>query len=157
MRRAIVITISILLTGIPARAEEPTGEWRVEDGSAIIKIDNCRGALWGVVTWEKSPGRDNHNPNPTLRGRPLLGSAVIINMRKSAQERWDGQVYNAQNGKTYTANIRLAGGNALRIQGCMLGGVLCGGQQWTRVANAAGRGARGDVCSRVSNLSGPTH
>jgi uncharacterized protein (DUF2147 family) len=157
MRRAIVIISTIVTSAIlslPARAAEPTGQWRVEDGSAVIKIDNCGGALWGVVAWERSPGRDDRNPNPSLRGRPLLGSTVLTNMRKTAQQRWEGRVYNAQNGQTYNANIRLAGENALRIQGCVLGGIICGGQQWTRVA---GQGGGADVCSRVSNLPRRPH
>ena len=72
MRRAISTLCAAVLASTAARAAEPTGDWRVEDGSAIIRIDNCSGALWGVVTWEKTPGRDNQNPNPTLRGRPRL-------------------------------------------------------------------------------------
>jgi len=156
MRLVSLILISVLATGA-SHAAEPTGDWRVEDGSAIIRIDNCGGALWGVVAWERSPGRDNRNPNPTLRGRPTLGSAVVINMRKTAQGRWDGQVYNANNGKTYEANLRLVGENALRIQGCVLGGIFCGGQQWTRVANGSSRHGRSDVCSRVSDLPRRAH
>ena len=149
MRLARLIISGVLLCGMPgqAQAAEPTGSWRVEDGSAIIRIDNCRGALWGVVAWEKSPARDDKNPNPTLRGRPTLGSAVVINMRTKMPGRWEGQIYNARNGQTYNANLKLVGDNALEIQGCVLGGIICGGQQWTRVGNAP----RSDVCSRVSD------
>jgi uncharacterized protein (DUF2147 family) len=160
MRQAFIVTgmiSSIALAVAPAHAAEPTGQWRVEDGSAIIKIDDCGGALWGVVAWERNPGRDSHNPNASLRGRPLLGSTVLLNMRKTAEKRWEGRVYNAQNGQTYNANIRVAGEDALRIQGCVLGGIICGGQKWTRVASAGGRGAGADVCSRVSNLTRPSH
>ncbi len=110
------------------------------------------------MAWEKAPGRDERNPNPTLRGRPTLGSAVLINMRAvSSQARWDGQIYNAQNGQTYKANVTMVGDNTLRVEGCVLGGVFCGGQRWTRVGNGSGRGAQNDVCSRVSNLSGRAH
>ena len=78
-------------------------------------------------------------------------------MKASSQSRWDGQVYNARNGKTYNANLRLVGDNALRIQGCVLGGVICGAQQWTRVGNGVARSGRSDVCSRVSDLARRTH
>ncbi len=50
-------------------AAEPTGDWRVEDGSAIIRIDNCRGALWGVVAWEKDPGT-RQTQRPPDAGQP---------------------------------------------------------------------------------------
>jgi uncharacterized protein (DUF2147 family) len=157
MRLAIVTAFTAAITSGAAMAAEPTGDWRVEDGSAIIHVENCRGALWGVVAWEKVPGRNEQS------GRPTLGSAVLINMRPSSQTRWDGQIYNAQNGQTYNANVRMVGDNALRVEGCVMGGVFCGGQQWTRVGiasagtakkNASGGNAQNDVCSRVSELSG---
>ena len=104
------------------------------------------------MAWEKDPGRDERS------GRPTLGSPVLINMRASSQARWDGQIYNATNGQTYKANVRMVGENTLRVQGCVLGGVFCGGQRWTRVANGSGtgRGAQSEVCARVSNSRSPT-
>ena len=149
MRLAISVFLAATMAGGTAMAAEPTGDWRTEDGSAIIRVDNCRGALWGVVAWEREPGRDHRN------GRPTLGSPVLINMRPSSQQaRWDGQIYNAQNGQTYNANVRMVADNTLRVEGCVMGGVFCGGQRWTRVNNppAPGGGARNDVCSRVSAL-----
>jgi uncharacterized protein (DUF2147 family) len=152
MRLTTVSILVVTLANGAAMAAEPTGDWRVEDGTAVIRIDNCRGALWGVVAWEKEPGRDRS-------GRPTLGSTVIINMRpSSSQARWDGQIHNPQNGQTHNANVRLVGDNTLRVEGCVLGGMFCGGQRWTRVDNrpnarGAQASAQNDVCSRVSNLS----
>ena len=155
MRAAFVTLLASVLASSSALAAEPAGDWRVEDGSAVIRIDTCRGALWGVVAWEKAPGRDDRNPDPTLRGRPTLGTPVLINMRAaSSRDRWDGQVYNAQNGQTYTANVRLVGDNTLRIEACVMGGLFCGGQRWTRVGNVPAHGAQTEVCSRVYELSG---
>jgi uncharacterized protein (DUF2147 family) len=157
MRLTIITLCAATLAGSAAMAAEPTGDWRTEDGSAIIRIDNCGGALWGVVAWEKEPGRDQRT------GRPTLGSTVLRNARPSSQARWDGQIYNATNGQTYTANVRMVGENALRVEGCIMGGVFCGGQRWTRVGEApsaqkgtTGRGGKqNDVCSRVSQATGP--
>ena len=149
MRLAIVTLVATTMVSGTALAAEPMGDWRTEDGSAIIRIDNCRGALWGLVAWEKEPGRDARS------GRPTLGAAVLINMRASSQARWEGQIYNATNGQTYNANVRMVSDNTLRVEGCVLGGVFCGGQRWTRVGDAnstTGRGGKNDVCSRVSAL-----
>jgi uncharacterized protein (DUF2147 family) len=78
---------------------------------------------------------------------------VLINMRASSHARWEGQIYNAVSGQTYNANVRMLGDNALRVEGCVLGGVFCGGQRWTRVNDSSGRGGKTDVCSRVSALT----
>jgi uncharacterized protein (DUF2147 family) len=148
MRLAISLFLAATMASGTAMAAEPNGDWRTEDGSAIIRVDNCRGALWGVVAWEREAGRDRRS------GRPTLGSTVLINMRPSSQARWDGQIYNAQNGETYKANVKMVSDNTLRVEGCVMGGVFCGGQRWTRVNNPSGQssGGRGDVCSRVSSL-----
>ena len=150
MRVSIATLVATTMVTGTALAAEPTGDWRTEDGAAIIRIDNCRGALWGVVAWEKEPGRDSRS------GRPTLGSPVLINMRASSPARWEGQIYNAISGQTYNANVRMIGDNTLRVEGCVLGGVFCGGQRWTRVGDGnatTGRGGKSDVCSRVSALA----
>jgi uncharacterized protein (DUF2147 family) len=126
---------ALVLASTPVLADE-TGDWLVEDGTAKIRIENCSGALWGFVAWEKSPGgKDTENPDPAKRDRPTLGLPILLNMQPATNSpgRWDGEVYNAQNGKTYTSHIALTNTDTLRIEGCVLG-FLCGGQNWTRAA-----------------------
>lgn len=116
-----------------APAPDPTGEWLVSDGSAHIRIVNCGSALWGVVSWQKKPGVDRYNPDPAQRSRPTLGIAVLRNMRPGDDPgQWEGEVYNAKNGKTYDASIELHKPNTLHVEGCALG-ILCGSEDWTRL------------------------
>jgi len=119
-----------------AAAADPIGEWLVADGSARIGIDNCNGALWGVVTWEKEPGVDSKNPDRSKRNLPTLHLPVLLAMTPAQEDRWDGKVYNAENGKTYTAHLTTTGPDQLRIEGCVFAGYLCGGETWQRVAPA---------------------
>jgi uncharacterized protein (DUF2147 family) len=110
----------------------PTGEWLVNDRVARIKIVDCSGHLWGVVAWEARPGGTDHrNPDPQLRSRTTLGMPILLDMTPTKPNKWEGQVYNSQNGKTYSASITLSDPNTLRIQGCVFG-FLCGGESWTR-------------------------
>jgi len=68
-----------------------------------------------------------------LRSRATLGMPILLGMTPSQSNRWDGQIYNSQDGHTYSASISLLDPNTLRVQGCFLG-FLCGGENWTRVA-----------------------
>ena len=43
-----------------------------------------------------------------------------------------GQVYRPSNGKTYVGKMQVSG-NALRLQGCVAGGLLCASQNWARI------------------------
>jgi uncharacterized protein (DUF2147 family) len=128
-----LVLINNAAPGQPARTPtDPTGEWLVEKQVARIKIADCDGRLWGVVAWEAQPGGvDKKNPDPNLRTRPTLGMPILLGMSPSKTNRWDGQIYNSEDGHTYSANISLVDPNTLRVQGCFLG-FLCGGENWTR-------------------------
>jgi uncharacterized protein (DUF2147 family) len=117
----------------PAFAADPTGDWKVADGVANIRVAQCNGSMWGAVAWEKMPGgRDTHNPDASKQSRPTLGMAILIDMKKSGVDAWEGQVYNAKDGQLYKSTIKPVGSDQLEIQGCVLG-FLCGGETWTRV------------------------
>src|SRR5689334_20759677 len=118
-----------------ALAADPTGDWRVADGVANIRIAQCNGSMWGAVAWEKTPGgRDTNNPDVSKQSRPTLGMPILIDMKKKAGlNQWEGQVYNAKDGQSYSATITPVGDDQLEIKGCVLG-FLCGGESWTRVA-----------------------
>jgi len=91
--------------------------------------------MWGVVAWEKlSGGRDTNNPDASKQNRPTLGMPILLDMKKTAgADQWEGHVYNAKDGQTYSSTIRPLGPDQLEIKGCVLG-FLCGGETWTRVA-----------------------
>src|SRR5580692_3046824 len=134
--RKVLSTGIFLATGIaPALAADPTGDWKVADGVANIRVAECNGSMWGAVAWEKTPGgRDVNNPDPSKKSRPTLGMPILIDMKKKAAvDRWEGQVYNAKDGQFYSSTIKPVGSDQLEIQGCVLG-FLCGGETWTRVA-----------------------
>jgi uncharacterized protein (DUF2147 family) len=116
-------------------AADPTGDWRVADGVANIRVAECNGSMWGVVAWEKVPGgRDINNPDASKRSRPSLGMPILIDMKKKpGVDQWEGQVYNGKDGQLYSSTIKPVGTDQLEIQGCVLG-FLCGGETWTRVA-----------------------
>jgi uncharacterized protein (DUF2147 family) len=129
--------LSVLLLGADvnaALAADPTGDWRVADGVANVRVAQCNGDMWGAVSWEKEPGgRDANNPDPAKKSRPTLGMPILIDMKKKAgADSWEGQVYNAKDGQSYSSSITPVGTDQLEIRGCVMG-FLCGGETWTRV------------------------
>ncbi len=134
--RILVYSGTFFLTGLaPALAADPTGDWRVADGVANIRVAECNGSMWGAVSWEKEPGgRDKNNPDASKQSRPTLGMPILIDMKKKpGVDQWEGQVYNGKDGKLYSSTIKPIGSDQLEIQGCVLG-FLCGGETWSRVA-----------------------
>ena len=82
----------------------------------------------------QSPQVDDKNPNPALAKRPMIGLPLFSGMRPSGPNKWSGQIYNADDGNSYASNISVAGPDTLRVEGCV--GALCGGETWTRRADA---------------------
>jgi uncharacterized protein (DUF2147 family) len=133
---ATFLLIGFFPPGVATAAEPPpTGEWRTANGLANIRIDDCDGVLWGVVAWEKEAGVDSNNPNPAERNHPTLGMRILLAMKPTKPNLWQGEVYNPENGKKYDSKISLTSPDVLRIEGCVLG-FLCGGENWTRVKAA---------------------
>ena len=116
----------------PALATDPNGDWLVADKTAVIRLTPCGQALCGNIAWTKStPGTDRNNPDPAKRSRSVIGLPILLDMKPAGPNRWEGEIYNANDGKTYTGRIALANENVLRIEGCVLG-FLCGGENWSR-------------------------
>jgi uncharacterized protein (DUF2147 family) len=149
MKRLVAAGVACILPVSAALAQSPLGEWRVQEGTADIRIVKCGGGLWGVIAWTKGPaGTDENNPDPALRNRSIMGMPILINMQPTG-DRWQGQVYNAENGQTYTSYISLRSPDVLQIEGCVLGGLICGGEDWTRVPLPKGAPSDQAVCSRL--------
>jgi uncharacterized protein (DUF2147 family) len=124
----------IFLLGLPWLAHaDPTGEWLVHDQTAHIRILTCGQKLWGIISWVKTPGTDENNPDASKRNRSVLGIPILLGMQAAEDSRWQGNIYNADNGKTYEGNIHLISTDILHVSGCVLDGLLCGGEDWTRL------------------------
>jgi uncharacterized protein (DUF2147 family) len=151
MKRLIAAGIACLIPAGAALAQSPTGEWRVKDGTADIRVVDCDGAMWGVIAWTQggpnNTDTDKNNPDPALRNRPVMGLPILINMHP-AEGKWEGSVYNAENGKTYDANISLVSPDVLQIEGCVLG-FLCGGENWARQPLPKGAPSDKAVCAKL--------
>ena len=130
MGKAWSIAAVLALTGGPALAADPAGNWRVADGTAVVRIAPCAEAYCGTIAWTSQPGTDEHNPDPSKRDRPIVGTQILLAMKPASGNRWDGEIYNPENGKTYSGRIILTSPDVLRIEGCLL--FFCGGENWTR-------------------------
>jgi len=124
-----------------ALAAEPTGTWLTQTGTSRIRVADCGGALCGTIVWLKEPNdpdtgkpkTDKNNSDAAKRSRPLLGVQIVLGMKPAGAGKWTGQVYNAEDGKTYSGNLTYSGGDSLQLQGCALGGLVCKSQTWTKV------------------------
>lgn len=129
MRFALCVSAALLSSalfgGVATAAEKfPFGRWRVADGTAIIKVYPCGGAVCGAVAAA---------PPPQPGEKSAVGVKILIGLRPDS-EGFSGKIYNLDNGQYYDGSL-LPGADAdhLKIRGCVAGGGLCGGETWRRV------------------------
>ena len=80
-----------------------------------MHIANCGGALCGTLVWLKEPNdpptnkpkTDKNNADASKQSRPLIGVQIVLGMKPSGGDEWDGNVYNAEDGKTYTGSFTM--------------------------------------------------
>jgi uncharacterized protein (DUF2147 family) len=136
---AAFVAAALLALG-PASAADLTGNWLTEESKATVRIADCGGALCGTIVALKEPvdpatGKpktDKNNADPAKRNRPLIGVAIVLGMKPAGPDQWRGQVYNAEDGKTYSGTITLQNARTIKLQGCILAGVICKSSIWTR-------------------------
>jgi uncharacterized protein (DUF2147 family) len=124
-------------------AADPQGTWHTEDGKATVRIAACGPALCGTVIALKEandpdtgkPKTDKNNADAGLRNRPMIGVPIVLSMKPSGTaNKWSGQVYNAEDGKTYSGSLTLQDANTIKLEGCILGGLVCKASTWTRAS-----------------------
>ena len=157
LRRLGLIAALGALMATPAAAanRDPSGTWLTEDGKARIRIEKCgpqEKNLCGYAVWLKTPLNDEgkpridfRNPDPKKRARPSLGHQLILGLKLNEESRYEGKIYNAEDGKFYDVTIWSEEPEELTVKGCLIA-FLCKSQSWKRTTDTA-----------PGQLAGPTN
>jgi uncharacterized protein (DUF2147 family) len=127
MPRLAAAALAALLTATAAVADPLEGLWQteVDDGAfAHVEIAPCGPAFCGVILRTFNADGEYASPN--------IGRTLVIDMVPAGDGVYEGQVWRPSNDKIYIGDLTLAG-DQLRLRGCVAGGLLCSGQDWTRV------------------------
>jgi uncharacterized protein (DUF2147 family) len=130
--RAAIVCATLLVAYAGVAHADPSGVWLRDNGQSRIRIASCGAALCGTIVWLQTPRNDENNPNAAQRSRSLVGVRVFFDMRPNGDNRWSGQAYNPEDGRTYRGNMSLSG-RTLTTQGCAFGGMICRSVTWSRV------------------------
>lgn len=95
----------------------PVGLWMTEKSEGKVRIEQCGQNLCGWAVEERTGAN---------------GKQVLIDMKSTRENLWNGKINDVRSGGVYVSKMSLHGPNSLRVEGCAMGGMLCGGQTWTR-------------------------
>lgn len=124
-----LITLLVCCTAFPAVSfADIRGTWRTQEGEsggyALVLIDFCSddGDLYCGEIIDLLDTDDTSS----------LGSAIIVDMEDRGNGRYrGGKIYAPDQDRWYNSRMKLEG-DVLEVYGCVAGGLICRGQDWTR-------------------------
>jgi len=124
------LAIMAALAAGSAAAQDATGVWKTaekDDGRYLhVEIAPCKGG--GGMLCGRAVGAFGGARQSTV------GKRILWDMAPEGEGRWDdGKVWAPDEDETYSGKMALQGPDVLELSGCVLGGLICRGQDWTRV------------------------
>ena len=119
-------------------AEDAFGVWvNPENGSHIefypCGIDGLCAKLLRVANGQLT---DDKNPDPAKRTRPIVGLVIMDHAIRSGSTHWSGELYNRENGQSYSGRVQVKTKDALELSGCVAV-ILCRTVTWYRLTAAS--------------------
>ena len=132
MKKTIIILFAFLLLipnyAISKENEEDAiiGFWHTKNEKSKVKVYKKNGKFYGRIVWLKIPNYedgtakiDKHNPDESKTKKPLIGLLILRDFVYDEDNEWDdGEIYNPEDGKTYSCVMTLSeDGNTLDVRG----------------------------------------
>lgn len=108
----VTIGLSLLLAGT-AFADPIEGNWKTKSGETAA-IGGCGGGFCITLKTGEYAGRQIGKMSPIGDGQ------------------YEGSITKPSSGKTYSGKASLSG-NSMKLKGCVLGGLICESQTWSRL------------------------
>lgn len=124
--KKFIATLVLVSATASVQATDLKGIWiteKSETGSSMaVEIFDCDGKLCGkAVDVFDAPNRDS------------VGLEIIKGMKKRSDTTYKrGKIYGPDTKKWYKSKMVLQSDETLKVSGCVLGGVICRSQIWTR-------------------------
>jgi uncharacterized protein (DUF2147 family) len=139
-RISALLVAALAVAGMPLAStatQSPVGTWKMENGKVTVRVSNCGPNLCADIVGLRKPldklGKpkvDDDNPDPNLRKRPVIGLRIINAMVPTGANKWTGDIYRYDNGKTYPATARIDGDKFV-VQACVF--IVCQKIKFDRV------------------------
>ncbi len=123
------------------KAADIVGIWLTPgDNSARIEIYRSGEKFYGKIVWMKNPNingkpkLDTNNPNSNKHNIPRLGLEIMKGFTFNGDDEWkNGDIYDPETGKTYSAYVYLKDRNTLKLRGYIGFSFLGRTETWTKV------------------------
>ncbi|GAB4362477.1 MAG: DUF2147 domain-containing protein [Oricola sp.] len=112
IRRLVLATAIAGACTVPALADPIEGVWRRPSTGALVRFQACGASFCGIVQSGEFAGRS-------------------IGKMSGSGGSYAGTITDLAENKTYKGKASVKG-NTMNLKGCVLGGLICKGENWTR-------------------------
>ena len=125
---------ALLALSVPVLASAQSqieGRWRSAKGNLVVRVEPCGRGWCGTVVNASEKAKAGARKGGTDQ---LIGTRILTGVRPAGEATYRGQAFDPKRNIRVPATIRVLGPSTLLVKGCVIGGLLCKEQRWTRVS-----------------------
>ena len=129
---SVAVAAGLLLAPAPVQSQKPRQEnvFRNPQDSVHVRIHPCGKGRCGTVVWANDKARADSARGGT---RNLVGTELFREFREVSPKVWKGKVFVPDINKVFTGTGTIKDQNTIVARGCLIAGMGCKSQTWTRV------------------------
>ena len=131
MKRSMILLASLLIAG-PASAQALEGKWTNYKKNVVVQVERCGAAYCGRVVQASAKAKEKARRGGTPN---LVGTQILTGLKPIGDGRYRGRAFVPKRNIHATATVRQLNANVMQVSGCVLGGMLCDNEKWTRVTS----------------------
>jgi len=130
--RIAILAAVIFFACAPALAQQKDQDnvWRNPQNSVHVRIHPCGKSRCGTVVWANEKAKKDSARGGTPN---LVGTELFREFREVSAKVWKGKVFVPDLNRTFTGTGTVKDQNTVVARGCLVGGMGCKSETWTRV------------------------
>ena len=131
MKRTLIL-IGTLLLAAPASAQALEGQWTNYKKNVVVAVERCGPAYCGRVVQASERAKEKARKGGTPN---LVGTQILTGLKPIGDGKFRGRAFVPKRNIHATATVRQLSDDVMQVQGCVLGGLLCDSERWTRITS----------------------
>jgi uncharacterized protein (DUF2147 family) len=113
-----------------AALSQDVGVFKNPQDSVHVRIHTCGKSRCGTVVWANAKAKADSARGGT---KNLVGTELFRNFREVSPTVWKGKVFVPDLNTVFSGSATIKDQNTIVARGCLIAGIACKSQAWTRV------------------------
>lgn len=112
--------LALCATGVSAA--DISGTYVRPSTGTQVEFYDCGGKVCGKIVAVKDKAKEK-----------TIGTVILKGATRSDDKTFKGELLNTEDNKTYNGVLTVVSAKEIKLEGCVLGGIVCKGENWTKV------------------------